>query len=244
MLKNDKKLQDEWQYWEKSYERLISTQEELVTWLKSEVMYISGSIYRATGKKPSTEDKVLQIGAGPVDVIDFWDSEDKYAIDPLAEEYKEKFNEFQDHRVDYVVGIGEDLPYEYNYFDIVIIRNALDHVYNPYKTLCEVHRVLKPKGVLYIWVYLYTWRSSVARRLINALTKRHEAEPLAFTWGRITRLLKKVRFESLYPAREKRPCKKHKNPSSSTWQNLKELLKKMLGLELSEGFICVAKPFK
>jgi len=244
MPEKDKKLRDEWQYWESSYDRLISTQEKRSLWLKSEVSYIRGWLYKATGKEPSVEDKVLQIGAGPVDVIDFWDSNERYAIDPLAEEYKEEFHDFQDQGVNYTAGVGEDLPYEDNYFDIVIIRNALDHVYGPRKTLREIHRVLKPEGSLYIWVYLYSWRGSLAYRAINALTKRYEREPWAFTWGRIIRLLKKERFELLYPAREKRPPGKHKNLSIFTAQGFNEVLRKILDLNADEGFICVTRPVK
>lgn len=234
MSKKDKKLTNELRYWKNWYDGMVKDKERYCTWLKSEVSYITGWIRRATGNKPSASDRVLQIGADPVDVIHFWDSNEKYAIDPLAEEYKEKFGDFQTEGIDYIAGVGESLPYDDGYFDIVVIRNALDHVHDPTRTLLEVHRVLKSKGALYIWIYLYDWRYSLVYRTMNVLTKRLEHEPCAFTRGRITKLLKKEGFELLYPAREKR------TDVSRQW--FMKVLKIMRFFRNQEGFICVAVP--
>ena len=38
------------------------------------------------------------------------------------------------------------LPYEDNYFDIVISDNTIEHLDNPFETFLEINRVLKNNG--------------------------------------------------------------------------------------------------
>ena len=44
----------------------------------------------------------------------------------------------------------EELPFDDDFFDVVMSSNALHHFSNPEKALREANRVLKPKGKLYI----------------------------------------------------------------------------------------------
>lgn len=98
--------------------------------------------------------KVLQIGCGPMDVINHLSFGEKYSIDPLAEFYKEKFNfDYEDTRL--VEGVGENLPYPDNSFEVVIFANVLDHTNNPKKVLSEVKRVLKPEGFVHLEAHFY-----------------------------------------------------------------------------------------
>ena len=48
--------------------------------------------------------------------------------------------------VDLVQGIGENLPFKSNSFDWVMCKGALDHFPDPYKTMEEIARILKPDG--------------------------------------------------------------------------------------------------
>lgn len=43
-------------------------------------------------------------------------------------------------------------PYEQAFFDVVVMRHSLEHVYNPVRVLKEVRRILKPDGFLVIGV--------------------------------------------------------------------------------------------
>ena len=47
-----------------------------------------------------------------------------------------------------VVAIGEQIPFRESSFDIVICSQVLGYVSNPAKVVAEIHRVLRPGGVL------------------------------------------------------------------------------------------------
>lgn len=44
---------------------------------------------------------------------------------------------------------AHDVPFEENTFDCVIIQAVLEHVLDPLRCVAEVHRVLKPDGIVY-----------------------------------------------------------------------------------------------
>ena len=50
------------------------------------------------------------------------------------------------NKVGLIQGIGEDLPFKANSFDWVVCKGALDHFPDPYRTVEEISRVLKPEG--------------------------------------------------------------------------------------------------
>jgi ubiquinone/menaquinone biosynthesis C-methylase UbiE len=52
--------------------------------------------------------------------------------------------------VDLRKGVAEALPWEDGAFDLVILDNVLEHVRDRPLTLREIHRVLKPNGLLYM----------------------------------------------------------------------------------------------
>ena len=49
-------------------------------------------------------------------------------------------------------GYAEEIPFEDNFFDIVIAQEILEHVFDLKKALCEIKRVLKNNGRVYIQV--------------------------------------------------------------------------------------------
>ncbi len=52
------------------------------------------------------------------------------------------------HRTEVVVD-SHDIPFADGSFDGVIIQTVLEHVADPYRCVAEIHRVLKPGGVVY-----------------------------------------------------------------------------------------------
>lgn len=57
------------------------------------------------------------------------------------------------------LSVGEELPFKNNTFDIVTTITVLEHVKDPKKAISECLRVLKPTGILYIFVpnYMSFW---------------------------------------------------------------------------------------
>ncbi|MEK6760758.1 MAG: class I SAM-dependent methyltransferase [Nanoarchaeota archaeon] len=98
--------------------------------------------------------KILQVGCGPMDVINEIRVGEKHSIDPLADFYKKKFN-FNYKDTHFVNGMGENLPYKDDFFDVIIFANVLDHTSNPGKVLSEIKRVLKPNGIVRIEAHFY-----------------------------------------------------------------------------------------
>ncbi len=96
----------------------------------------------------SKTSRILQIGCGPEDVINYISVGKKYAIDPLADFYKKKFR--LDYKsISFFRGRAEKLPFKDGYFDLIILANVLDHVEQPKKALVEIKRVLKTGGIFH-----------------------------------------------------------------------------------------------
>jgi len=144
-------LESEKQFWIRDKERICSAwwldirknrAERLKKWL---------SQYMSLDEKSM----ILQIGAGADGEINFLGVGHRFAIDPLADIFKREFRQILDPHVTFSAGVGEELPYDDDMFDLVIIHNALDHTFNPQKVLSEIRRVLKIGGISFIAVHTY-----------------------------------------------------------------------------------------
>jgi len=90
---------------------------------------------------------LLDIGCGPQPLpvyLDGYPKDQIHGIDPIAEKDVHEFEFFN--------CVAEYLPYEDSQFDTVIIGTSLDHVLLLDQTLNEVHRVLKDRGRLIIYI--------------------------------------------------------------------------------------------
>lgn len=81
----------------------------------------------------------------------------------------QKHNTFNNQ---YTVGSADKLPYEDNYFDVVISQDVLEHLENPEDALSEMARVLKPKGKLFIYCISVNNRGTV-RQLMQIFHHKH-----------------------------------------------------------------------
>lgn len=93
---------------------------------------------------------VLDIGVGPQELpthIEYVKAANDYSfigIDPLVGQQPRKFP--------FVLGLGEYLPFGDELFDRVLYVTSLDHFIDPVETLLEAKRVLKPDGIICIWI--------------------------------------------------------------------------------------------
>lgn len=89
--------------------------------------------------------KVIDIGCGPRGSMEFMDNAaERIGFDPLADEYLKLGGD--QHKMTYVKGYSENMPFADNSIDVVTSINSLDHVEDLPKTLSEIGRVLKPGG--------------------------------------------------------------------------------------------------
>ncbi|MBC7961281.1 MAG: methyltransferase domain-containing protein, partial [Vallitaleaceae bacterium] len=65
----------------------------------------------------------------------------------MVKELSEKYNDFEFIKTE-IIDI-QDIPYEVNFFDVIIANFMLYHVPDIDNALREVHRVLKPNGFFY-----------------------------------------------------------------------------------------------
>jgi len=145
--------------------------EELKTWLLDNDEEREEKIQREICRYPymaklmglnyidTTTMVIADIGGGPIGLSSVIPHKKRIVIDPLADEYKKYYP-----CLTHIKGTGEELPFEDNSIDLVIITNALDHTSNPEKVLNEIKRVLKPGGFFAHY-----------HAIDNSITHRHPA---------------------------------------------------------------------
>lgn len=118
--------------------------------------------------------KILDIGCGPRGSLEWADmAEERTGIDPLADQYLKMGA--SGHKMKYITGTAENLPFENEYFDVVSSFNSLDHVIDPSLVCNEIRRVLKTNGLFILIVDIHH---------LPTLT-----EPLTLTWDFIEKYL-------------------------------------------------------
>lgn len=97
---------------------------------------------------------ILDVGCGDAGVpIAFAEAGARAAgIEPHEPSVRRGRVRAEEHGVDVDLrhGIAEELPYPDASFDLVLLDNVLEHVGDRRRTLTEIHRVLRPQGVLYV----------------------------------------------------------------------------------------------
>ena len=95
-------------------------------------------------KNKIKKDKVLEIGPGTHPHIEYLkhDFEEYYVVDRI----KELSNFFEKNdKIKFIHHEGDDLPFENDYFDRIIISHCLEHITDPERTLKEIHSKLKKR---------------------------------------------------------------------------------------------------
>jgi SAM-dependent methyltransferase len=119
-------------------DEVLSLLEESETWLQDKV--------------------VVAVGSGCACELRAWQASLKIEVDPLLYAYQQLDMLLEDRddappTLRLAVGI-EDLPLLDEFADVVVCRNAIDHVEHPENGLAEMWRVLKPGGHLFLSVDL------------------------------------------------------------------------------------------
>jgi len=76
--------------------------------------------------------------------------------------------------IQYVRGLGEELPFRGGAFDLAICCNVLDHTSDPDAVLCQIHRVLRPGGRLFLDVDTFSALGLVKWHAYTKHAHRHD----------------------------------------------------------------------
>lgn len=89
-------------------------------------------------------------------------------------------------------------PYDDNSYDIIVASHVIEHLYNPEAAIKEIHRVLKPNGIVVIGVPMHVnWIS----KLLYIKEKFFPAPPLGhhqfYTMNTLKKLLNRFKVEDI-----------------------------------------------
>lgn len=91
---------------------------------------------------------ILDIGCGPRGSLEWADMASlRVGLDPLVNDYYKLGGGTLFHKMHYVSGYSEDMPFDDGTFDFVFSINSLDHVDDLDETISEIKRVLKVGGI-------------------------------------------------------------------------------------------------
>ena len=140
--------------------------------------------------KINNDTRILEVGSGAAGISTFLKSDHRYAVDPLESFYSTipQFSSFRDPAVKYFTAKGEDLHFESNFFDLIIMDNVLDHCEDPDKVVKEMVRVLKSNGIIYFRQNVYHWWGKFIRQLME-LVEIDKGHPHTFTFSSMKPLL-------------------------------------------------------
>ncbi|MCX8061888.1 MAG: methyltransferase domain-containing protein [Anaerolineales bacterium] len=110
-------------------------------------------VYKNQKRKP----RVLDVGSGPLSILGWGVKQDimeLVAVDPLAEVYHDFLRElaYPPLRYPLIKAYGESLGsiFGENSFDLIWMRNAIDHCKDPYEVMRQMSSLLLPGGFLFL----------------------------------------------------------------------------------------------
>lgn len=92
------------------------------------------------------DETALYVGVGTGEIAGKFNVSEMWGLD-ISPEMMEQCKNIKRNRL--IVGSSNNIPFLDNTFDFVFSRNLLKHVDNPWDTLSEMKRVVKPKGKVF-----------------------------------------------------------------------------------------------
>lgn len=185
----------------------------------------------------SKASRVLEIGSGPIGIINSLEWGERYAIDPLEQFYRQRPSLIRLRKpgATYLPGTGERLPLRSASFSLVIIDNVIDHTYAPAEIIREIARILDTSGSLYLTVNVHTWWGAVLHKLL-AVLRIDKGHPYTFTSGTLRRFVARHGFKIL---REETEDYRHVRRTNRRSASLRERIKGYTGLsEFQHTVLC------
>lgn len=234
----EKAQQYERKFWEKQADYGAPEASKRFSWYQQRAKMVFGSANRYL--KGFDRLVALEIGPGPIGLINYLEADERYALDPL-ENFNKTIPEVVDARnpqVNYRQGTGENVSELNKTFNFAILDNVLDHCRNPVKVLSEIYNNLEPSGVLFFSINVYTPFGVMIRNAME-LFEIDKGHPFNFSEKSICSLLKQAGYDILDPKKsDYRTQKMHYRKSNRT----RDKIKSYLGLTDSRfSAICIRK---
>lgn len=135
-----------------------------------------------------TSKSVLEVGCGPYGyVFQLDNAKSRVGLEPMEMPGLVR----KDWKKYLVRGIGENIPFGNNSFDVVLTFNTLDHLLNPSKVVQEIYRVLRHDGEFFTWLHVLREQFSLLRPVLNKYDAPH---PYHLKYSEIIELLKDSLF--------------------------------------------------
>lgn len=175
-----------------------------------------------------TRISVLEIGPGPVGIVNYLEADERHALDPLEDYYSSQpeFERVRDRGVMRHNGTGEDVLSLGKTFSFTILDNVLDHMKDPARVLRGIHRSLEPGGVVFISLNIYTRFGALVRNIMECL-EIDKGHPFNFSRSSVVTLLRKSGFKVLWSQTEDYRTQKKEYRRSG---DLRKVLKSSLGV--------------
>ncbi|MFA5866562.1 MAG: class I SAM-dependent methyltransferase [Actinomycetota bacterium] len=136
--------------------------------------------------------KILDLGCGATCPSILFTRGKKYGVDPLAGSFLQTDKEKLDGKINLSEGRGEEIPFADDYFDVILCRNALDHMDNLQEVFSEMKRVAKENAVIILSVYVYAPFIFFLKTTTEHIPfLRNIEHPFTFTQGRFRKLCEK-----------------------------------------------------
>ncbi len=198
-------------YWEKLARKIEESSVTQLDWYQWRATELEKNLAKFLNEKTKTNIKILEVGSGPIGIVNYLKFGDRYAVDSLENFYRSNrtLTKLRDPAVHYESSKGEKLAFKDKFFSLVILDNVLDHVHAPGKVLDEIRRVLSTDGLFYVAVNVHT-RWGAALHTILSKLKIDKGHPYTFTPKSAGKFVNKHQFTILsksvgdyYQARER-----------------------------------------
>lgn len=139
----------------------------------------------------STRKKILELGPGDGHLKYFCDGSNLifYGID------KDPKKRDTCERIGYHMACFDIerhiLPYEKDFFDVIVAGNVLNYLNNPESIIEEISRVLKKDGLIIISLPIYFWPLSIFLKITSSLISAGTAPKNFYTYNSLLNLFKK-----------------------------------------------------
>ena len=177
-------------YWQDQAQQIASGSQGQLDWYAWKARMMEERFKGHLKDEEKERARLLEIGSGPIGIVTYLKWGERYTLDPLEAYYASDttLSKLRSADVKYGQGSGERLPFEGEYFTIVILDNVLDHVHQAPHVLREIQRVLAKNGMFYIAVNIHTAWGGMLHRVLSKL-KIDRGHPYTFTLPSIREFL-------------------------------------------------------